>query len=612
MRKRVTRFVDRSLPEVRFPDPEDRRRGRVLLTGSMLLTALALLIFINTLLSPSSQLINYIGVGGLMLAFGLVPAIIRLTGNLRKAGMWAVGWAFLLFSALLASGGMRAPALSWLVFMPLVAHFFVGGGFALVVLLGAVATVSLTYGLALSGHDFPISYRGDQLTHLRWLSSIIFAVTCTAIASLYNDARRRALRLQEENNERLQETNRQLALARDQAEAASRTKSSFLATVSHELRTPLHGVLAMTGALQQQELSEMSAEQVGIADRAAQMLNELIEDLLRLSEIEAGALQLQTRPWRLRQAMTDLVKLYQLQAKEKGLFFRVTIDEALPAGVLADPLRVQQVITNLLCNAFKFTQRGGVTLDLTWHPRADADALASEPNQQPTQLIINISDTGPGIPEEHWETVFDPFTRVDNSPTRRQGGTGLGLAISRRLVKHMGGSLTLHSELGAGSQFVVTLPCAAAKPPALSIPATPLPPSLTVQKRVLVADDSVICQQVLNQLLTPIGFEVSMVSDGQAALDRLAESTYDIVLMDCEMPHLDGISAVRLLREREGGEARVPVIAVTAHGLAEHREICAEAGMDDLLSKPFRLAELEAVIGRWLDSSEQTDDSEPV
>ena len=598
MLQRLARFIDRSLPEDRFPDAEERRRGRVLISGSMVLSFVSLLVFVNTLLVPTSQLINDVGVGGLTLLFAAVPLVIRATSRVRLAGAWAVGWATLLLSALVASGGMRAPALNWIVLMPLLAHFFVGRAFALVILLASVVVVSVTYGLTLSGHEFSISYRGDQLTHLRWLSGIVFAITCTAVAALYDNARQRGLQLQQDINERLQEANDNLARARDEAEAANRAKSTFLATVSHELRTPLHGILAMSGALQAQPLTEVGLEQVRIVDRAAQSLNELIEDLLHLSNIEAGGVRLERRPWRIREGIADLTRVFGKQATTKQLDLVVDVAPDVPEAVQTDPLRVQQIIGNLVGNAVKFTEKGTVRLTLTWRPETSDPAATST---AASELVMTVSDTGPGIAPEVQQAIFDPFMRVDSSPTRRYGGTGLGLAISQKLADRMGGLITLESERGVGSTFTVRLPVKAVAPPEATVDHADAQPAISARKRILVADDSEICQLVLCQLLTPLGYDVVVVSDGQAALDALAASSFDIVLMDCEMPRMDGISAVRQLRATATTGPRVTVIAVTAHGLAEHREVCLEAGMDDLLGKPFRLAELQRMLDKWLE-----------
>ncbi|MCO4761208.1 MAG: response regulator [Myxococcales bacterium] len=593
----VMNFIDRSVPVDRIAEPDDRRRGRVLVAGSVVLTALGIVFFLNTLRLPSSKPINFIGVGGITLVFAAVPFVLRASGNVRNAGMWAVGWATLLLAGLVSSGGLRAPALGWLVFLPLLAHFFVSRAFAIGVLVFSIGVTSVAYWLTQRGHQFPMAYDGDQLAQLRWLSASLIGVFAMAVAVVYDDARQRALILQQEINERLRETNVHLAHARDEAEATNRAKSTFLATVSHELRTPLHGILAMTGTLADQPLSDDAHEQVAIADRSARSLNALIGDLLRLSEIEAGALKLEPAPWRIRESVADLKQIFLPQAESKKLTLSFSVADDVPSAVMLDSLRVQQVWGNLLANAVKFTDEGGVQFDIQW-----ADERKSADNSG-SNLVISVTDSGPGVAAEHQEQIFTPFMRADSSATRKYGGTGLGLAISRRLMDHMNGTVKITSELGKGSVFRVEIPTHAVAP--VDIVRSELTESSPTpqQSRVLVADDSPICQEVLSQLLPALGYEATMVSDGQAALDALQHQEFQAVLMDCEMPVLDGMSAVRELRVREGSGARVPVIAVTAHSLSDQRDACLDAGMDDMLEKPFRLDALQEMLSRWVDRS---------
>lgn len=615
MRTFVTKLIESCLSPDRIPDREDRRRGWVLISGSLLLSALGVVLFVNTLRSPTSRLVNYVGVGGIALVFALVPVVVRYTGRIQMAGGWAVGWAAVLLAALAWTGGLGAPALPWILLLPLLAHFFVGRTFAFAVLFASLAFLSAMYAATLAGYDFQSSYQADQLARLRWLSGAAFAVTATATAALYDDARRRALRLQEQINAQLRETNERLAQARDMAEATTRAKTTFLATVSHELRTPLHGVLAMTDALRSQPLGDGAREQVAIAERSAQTLKALIEDLLHLSEIEAGEVRITPAPWPVRRGIADLVQIFQPEAEAKGLALRAEISPDVPAEVKLDPLRVQQVVANLLGNAVKFTETGEVVLRCRWRPQ-EAGAQAEAPQASPGRegvmgdVILSVSDTGPGVPPAEQEKIFAPFVRGDDTATRRHGGTGLGLAISRELTERMGGALTLSSDAGAGSVFTVELPCEALTAAPVEEAGAGADPGEAGGEQgqetpdhvpqILVADDSIICQQVLLQLLKPSGYGVKLVSNGQEALDALAEQPFDVVLMDCEMPQLDGISAVRQLREREAGDTHTVVVAVTAHGLDEHRAICLEAGMDDVMAKPFRLADLEVILQRWL------------
>ncbi|MCS6944898.1 MAG: PAS domain S-box protein [Sutterellaceae bacterium] len=384
--------------------------------------------------------------------------------------------------------------------------------------------------------------------------------------------------------------------AKEQTEAASRAKSQFLAMMSHEIRTPLNGVLGMTELLLRTSLTEPQRRYAQAVYRSSEMLLALIDDILDFSRIEAGGLLLQSVPFDPRVLVTELCELFAPSAHAKGLQLQRVIDEAVPAQVRGDPLRLRQILTNLLGNAIKFTERGEITVQVA--------------APSPGWLRFAVRDTGIGVPPERLPQLFSPFTQVDQSMARRYGGSGLGLAISKQLVELMGGSIAVDSQPGAGSVFSVDLPLPPAT--ALALPSCTEPQATpgddtapTVDAMVLVVEDNAVNRELAVAMLQQLGCRVQVAEDGHAALDALAQRQFDLVLMDCQMPGMDGFEALRRLRAHRGGATppSVPVVALTANALAGDAERCHAAGFDDYLAKPFRLGQLAAVLRRHLSST---------
>jgi signal transduction histidine kinase/ActR/RegA family two-component response regulator len=416
----------------------------------------------------------------------------------------------------------------------------------------------------------------------------------------------------------LRRRNADTAAALRQTEASGVAKSQFLANMSHEIRTPLHGVVGMIELLQQTELSPMQMHYVRGARQSGEMLLTLIDDVLDLSKIEAGKEELEHVPFHLPSLAHDLLLMFADQAKSKGLTLTASVPDELNLMVRGDVHRLRRIFINLIANALKFTTEGGVTIRLS----------CAEPDASQVQLRCEVADTGIGIPQAKQQTIFETFSQADTSTTRRYGGTGLGLSIARQLCRLMGGEIGVDSTVGAGSTFWFRVPLETATGAALSpTPAIEVPrrePSTPVSGRgfvssaqrsfdaalarlgrgtvrILLVEDNPISMRVTQALLESIGCEVAAARNGLEALAAYRDSQFDIVLMDCQMPDMDGYEAARAIRQIEvfRGQA-TPIIALTANALVGSRESSLAAGMDDQLTKPLTLADLSARLLHWL------------
>ena len=376
------------------------------------------------------------------------------------------------------------------------------------------------------------------------------------------------------------------------AEAANQAKSDFLANVSHEVRTPLNGIVGMTGLLLDSRLDAEQRDHAETVRSCADTLLQLINDLLDFAKIEAGRLEMEAIPFDPLVVAKETVALHADRATSKGVELRLVAGAGLPRDLVGDPGRLRQVLTNLIGNAVKFTERGEVSVELSAAHGADDGEVV---------LHGAVRDSGIGMDAATVERLFQPFTQADASTTRRFGGTGLGLSICRRLCGLMGGSISVESEPGRGSSFRFDVRCRVGGALPSVQPALPASAG-QLAGRVLIADDNMINQRVASALCVKLGLRADAVGDGREAVAASAAVAYDLILMDCQMPELDGYAATRAIREREAaqGTRRVPVVALTAHAMRGDRDQCLAAGMDDYLSKPIRLEELRSAASRWL------------
>ena len=395
----------------------------------------------------------------------------------------------------------------------------------------------------------------------------------------------------QESTRSLQDLLHNLKRARDEAERANRAKSDFLATISHEVRTPLNGILGMATLLLSTNLTLEQRRYSESLRSAGNVLLALVNDILDISKMEVGKLELAFIDFDLRELVAGVIEVLNPEAQYKGVELVSRVAPAFSRSVTGNPARLRQILMNLAGNAVKFTQKGSVTIEAAFEPGEGQLAI----------VRFKVIDTGIGIPDEDRAIIFERFTQVDSTSTRKFGGTGLGLAICRQLVEAMDGDISVESTYGKGSTFLFTIPLVMGEENALNKAASEKSPEykITHRLRILLAEDNGVNQMYISTLLRKVGHDVEIAEDGEAAVAALKAAEpgdFDVILMDVHMPRMDGVEATRTIRELSDERAKIPIVALTANAMKGDREAYLAKGMDGYVSKPIDVAELGRVL----------------
>lgn len=477
------------------------------------------------------------------------------------------------------------------------------------------ARYSVTKVLPIMGQQWTVSWHstpefessvGTQEPKFVLIGGLALVLAFATLVLFY--ARREAYVKQEVKNKTqiLVDKEKEIVSALEVAEAATGAKSKFLANMSHEIRTPMNGVIGFTQLLDDGTLNETQKKYVRLISDSGSAMMTLLNDILDISKVDSGSMTITPEPFDVRDLLNSCVKIFSPNAEEKNLTILVEVDEGLPQWVQVDGFRLRQIVMNLLANAIKFTETGYITISAKFLETGESgDAGSCQP-----KLAILVADTGVGIALDRQDAIFEPFTQEDDSTARKHGGSGLGLTICSQLIELMGGSIQLESHVGRGSKFTVEIPVdrleEATSENLIKFPTQPQPhgENAVGTIRILVAEDHDVNQVLIGEMLARLGYEYELAVDGAEAVAmirkaELAENQYDLVLMDLQMPYVDGFKATQMVREQGIDAKMLPIVALTANAFEQDVQRCIEAGMQAHLAKPLTIEDLREAVLDW-------------
>lgn len=555
-------------------NPVHLRERRTLSSTIFFVLPVAIGLFISNYYTGGERDNLYIVVATLIVIFGLyLQAYFNqqlLASQIPIFSFWSVMCLAML------SVGVSGNTWAWLLCLPAIASLVAGrtAGVFWAIICGATLWVFAWLQTTGYAFDYAAQVVVSQPLTLAFEATLVLIMLTTA-TFVFRSGQVNAERRLNETVMQLEKEVHDRTIAENEARQSEQSKASFLAAMSHELRTPLNGVIGASQLLMDGELSSKKQELVEVVLQSSETLMELINNVLDLSRLDSNTIELESEPVNLREMLTKTLAPLGFQAKTKEVKFTIVVEDDVPDYVIGDPTRLRQILLNLVGNAVKFTNSGEISIVLD---------TALE------RLRLKVTDTGIGISKQAQTSLFEPYVQADLSTMRKFGGSGLGLTIVKRLVTAMDGKIVVQSVPGRGSTFTVFLPLQATTAPRIAV--TKRSDIKLPRLHIIVADDNAVNRMVLSRLLEEDGHDVVTVTNGKEVVEYLATHDVSLILMDLQMPVLDGMSAVRKIRAMAGPRSTTPVIAVTAHVIPQHRQEIMDAGMNAFLGKPFRKEEL--------------------